>query len=207
MWTRCIDCGETDRVYGFSFEAAYGEPGDSCIEVHHLIPLAELATRPRRVILDPRTPRTAHCPRDHRSAISTPVVTRSVRAPLNGVAHDRLEHFPEPSVTSPSTTCLVVVHLVCPESRPVVASARRSWVVAWDGHLRQSCRWPSRCRGCNHWRRLTVPPGSRLPEPFADLPASLPQFRGRWPTGWGSSGTRGPLLVARCRRPNRPRSG
>jgi 5-methylcytosine-specific restriction protein A len=41
--------GTTCQACGFSFEDAYGELGTGYIEAHHLVPVAELAGRPRKV--------------------------------------------------------------------------------------------------------------------------------------------------------------
>jgi 5-methylcytosine-specific restriction protein A len=58
--------GLTCRVCGFNFEASYGGHGAGYIEAHHLVPLAELASRPGRVTLDPRTDFTVVCANCHR---------------------------------------------------------------------------------------------------------------------------------------------
>jgi 5-methylcytosine-specific restriction protein A len=56
--------GSTCQVCGFNFGERYGEIGLGYIEAHHLVPLSELAGRPRE--LDPQSDFAVVCPNCHR---------------------------------------------------------------------------------------------------------------------------------------------
>ncbi len=56
--------GTTCHVCGFSFESTYGALGAGYIEAHHLVPVAELAERPRSV--SPQTDFAVVCANCHR---------------------------------------------------------------------------------------------------------------------------------------------
>ena len=70
----------------FNFGAAYGSHGEGYIEAHHLVPFAELVTRPGEVILDPREDFAVVCANCHRMLHRSPGLSLDQLRALLGAA-------------------------------------------------------------------------------------------------------------------------